>query len=376
MLQRIWAVMQKEIIETVRDRSTLAMLLIMPMLQLFLFGFAIDMNVDHIPTIVAAQSLDAASQEYVDALVTSGYFDVVEYAFNQDAVVQAIDEGRVQAGIVIPPDFGIDVERGRAQVLFLIDGSDLLTTQTAYNMASVIAQAHTADVMMEKIARSGMVIEGSGLPLDARARILYNPNVSQLWFVIPNIVAMVMQTQTMAMTAAAVVREREAGTIEQILVTPIRPAELMLGKVIPNIFIAVTNVLTIVALGVFVFGVPFQGSFWLFMGLSMIYVFSGLGLGLLISTIVKNAKQVQQIVMMMMFIGIVLGGFIFPRYTMPPLLYLLGNLFPLSFFIPISRGIITKGVTIGALWGDVIGLMIFSVVVMVVAARSFRQGLD
>ncbi len=351
------------------------MLLVMPMLQLFLFGFAIDMNVDHIPTIVAAQSLDAASQEYVDALVTSGYFDVVEYAFSQDAVVQAIDEGRVQAGIVIPPDFGIDVERGRAQVLFLIDGSDLLTTQTAYNMASVIAQAHTADVMMEKIERSGMSIEG-GLPLDARARILYNPNVSQLWFVIPNIVAMVMQTQTMAMTAAAVVREREAGTIEQILVTPIRPVELMLGKVMPNIFIAVTNVLTIVALGVFVFGVPFQGSFWLFMALSMIYVFSGLGLGLLISTIVKNTKQVQQIVMMMMFIGIVLGGFIFPRYTMPPLLYLLGNLFPLSFFIPIARGIITKGVTMGALWGDAIGLLIFSVAVMTLAARSFRQVLD
>ena len=375
MLQRIWAIIQKEIIQTLRDRSTLAMMLTMPMMQLFLFGFAIDMNVDHISTIVAAQSLDAASQDYVDAMLTSGYFDVVEYAFSQDEVVQAIDEGRVQAGIVIPPDFATRVERGEAQVLFLIDGSDLLTTQTAYNMASVIAQAHSADVMMEKIQRSGLVVEGE-LPLDTRARILYNPDVSQLWFVIPNIVAMVMQTQTMSMTAAAVVREREAGTIEQILVTPIRPGELMLGKIIPNILIAVINVLTIVVLGVFVFKVPFQGSFLLFMGLAMVYVFSGLGLGLLISTIAKNSKQAQQIVMMMMFIGIVLGGFIFPRYTMPLVLRLLGNLFPLSYFIPISRGIITKGVSIGALWGEAIGLLIYSVVVMTSAARTFRQGLD
>jgi len=375
MLQRIWAIIQKEIIQTLRDRSTLAMMLTMPMMQLFLFGFAIDMNVDHISTIVAAQSLDAVSQDYVDAMLTSGYFDVVEYAFSQDEVVQAIDEGRVQVGIVIPPDFATRVERGEAQVLFLIDGSDLLTTQTAYNMASVIAQAHSADVMMEKIQRSGLVVEG-GLPLDARTRILYNPDVSQLWFVIPNIVAMVMQTQTMSMTAAAVVREREAGTIEQILVTPIRPGELMLGKIIPNILIAVINVLTIVVLGVFVFKVPFQGSFPLFVGLAMIYVFSGLGLGLLISTIAKNSKQAQQIVMMMMFIGIVLGGFIFPRYTMPLVLRLLGNLFPLSYFIPISRGIITKGVSIGALWGEAIGLLIYSIIVMTVAARTFRQGLD
>ncbi|MCP4540342.1 MAG: ABC transporter permease [Chloroflexi bacterium] len=375
MLRRIWAVIQKEIIQTVRDRSTLGMLLIMPMLQLFLFGFAIDMNVDHIPLAIADQSFDAASQAYVDAMVTSGYFDVSEYVFSQADVVQAIDEGRVQGGIVIPPDFGTNVELGQAQVLFLVDGSDLITTQTAYNMASVIAQAHAADVMMEKVVRSGLAVDG-GLPLDARTRVLYNPDMSQLWFVIPNIVAMVMQTQTMAMTAAAVVREREAGTIEQILVTPIRSAELMIGKIIPNIFIAVTNVLTIVALGVFAFDVPFLGSFGLFMGLSMIYVFSGLGLGLLISTIAKNSKQSLQIIMMLMFIGIVLGGFIFPRFTMPPVLRLLGNLFPLSYFIPISRGIITKGVDITALWTQAIGMLIYSVVIMAVAARSFRQRLD
>jgi ABC-2 type transport system permease protein len=375
MAQRIWTVVQKEFIQIFRDKSTLGMMLLMPMLQLFLFGFAIDMNVDHIPIAVADQSLDAHSQAYVDAMVTSGYFDVVEYVFSQAEVVAAIDEGRVQAGLVIPVDFGASVERGEAQVLFLVDGSDLFTTQSAYNMASVIAQAHSAEVMMEKVQRAGLATDGE-LPLDARTRILYNPNMAQLWFVIPNVVAMVMQTQAMSMTAAAIVREREAGTMEQILVTPIRAGELMLGKIVPNTLIAVVNVLTIVALGVFVFGVPFQGSFALFAALSIIYVFSGLGLGLLISTVAENAKQVLQIVMTMMFIGIVLGGFIFPRYTMPPVLQWMGLLFPLSYFIPIARGVITKGVGLDALWGQALGLLIYSVIIMIAAARSFRQGLD
>ena len=375
MLKRTWAVLQKEFIQTLRDRSTLAIMLTMPILQLFLFGMAIDMNVDHIPLVVADQSLDVASQAYVDALVTSSYFDVVEYVPGQSDVVRVIDEGRAQAGLVIPPDFQASIDRSQAQALFLIDGSDLFTTQSAFNMASVIAQNHSAELLIEKIGRSGLASNG-GVPLDARTRVLYNPDMSPLWFAIPNIVAMLMQTQTMAMTAAAVVREREAGTIEQILVTPIRPGELMLGKIAPNIVIAIVNVLTVVMLGIFVFHVPFQGSVVLFAVLSGAYVFSGLGLGLLVSTIAKNAKQSQQMIMMMMFIGIVLGGYIFPRYTMPRVLQWLGNLFPMTHFIPISRGIITKGIGIDMLWGPAIGLLVYSVVAMVLAARSFKQGLD
>ena len=150
----------------------------------------------------------------------------------------------------------------------------------------------------------------------------------------------------------------------------------MNGKIVPNIVVAIINVLTVVGMGTLVFGVPFQGRFWLFFGLAMIYVFSGLGLGILISTIAKNQNQAQQLVMMMMFLGSVLGGYMFPRATMPPVLYTLGYLFPLTFFIPISRGIITKGVGIDALWGSVIGMVIYSVLIMVVATRAFRQGLE
>jgi ABC-2 type transport system permease protein len=207
-------------------------------------------------------------------------------------------------------------------------------------------------------------------------RILYNPNLDDLWFLVPGMASLILQTQSIALTAAAVVREREMGTIEQLLVTPIRPSELMLGKVAPNLVIALVNMLTIVGIGVFWFGVPFQGSFWLFLWLAFMYVFSGLGLGLLLSTISQNQKQAHQFAMLFMLLGLVLGGFIFPRYLMPPVIRILGNLFPLTYFIPIARGIVTKGIGIEHLWEQLAALVVYVVVVLFVSARAFRRGLD
>jgi ABC-2 type transport system permease protein len=214
------------------------------------------------------------------------------------------------------------------------------------------------------------------LPLDLRVRILYNPNLDDLWFLIPGMVATILQTQTITLTAASVVREREAGTIEQLLVTPIRPGELLLGKIVPNVAIAIVNMLTILAIGVFWFGVPFQGDFWLFSWLAFLYVFSGLGLGLLVSTISQNQKQSQQTAMLIMLIGLVLGGFMFPRYLMPPVIRVIGNLFPLTYFVPIARAIVTKGVGIEYLWEQVTALLIYIAVTMLLAIRAFKQGLD
>jgi ABC-2 type transport system permease protein len=377
MWQRIWSVIQKEFIQTFRDRRTLLIQLSIPLIQLVLFGYAITMNVQHIPTVVADQSRDAASRAYVSAMETSGFFDVVAHVSSQAAVIRAIDAGRAQLGIVIPPDFAAHVGSGDAQALLLVDGSNLFTSQSAYNAATAIAEAHAAEVLVEKLRRVGQVGESQSLmPLSALVRILYNPNLDDLWFVIPAMVAMILQTQSISMTAAAVVREREVGTIEQILVTPIRPLELMLGKIAPNMLIAMVNMLTIVGLGVFWFGVPFRGNFWLFLWLCFMYVFSGLGLGLLISTISQTQKQALQLIVSMMLLGTILGGFVFPRYTMPPAIRIIGNLFPLTYFIPISRAIITKGVGIESLSEQVAGLFIYIVVVMLAAARAFRQGLD
>jgi ABC-2 type transport system permease protein len=370
LLQRILAIIQKEFYQALRDRTTLAIMLSMPLLQLILFGYAISTNVRYIPTIVADQSLDQASRDFVGALVDSQYFVTAETAQNQAGVIAAIDAGRVQAGVVIPPDFAERIRRGDAQVLVLVDGSDLFTSQSAYNAASLIGQAQGAKIIME---RAG----AQSLPsLDALIRVLYNPDLKDLWFIIPGMIAMLLQTQTLTLTATAVVRERETGTIEQILVTPIRPFELMIGKIVPYLVIAMINMLTVIFLGVFWFKVPFQGSFWLFSGLALIYVFSGLGLGVLISTISQNQRQVQQLIMVVTTLGIVLGGFIFPRYAMPAPIRLLGNLFPLTYFIPISRGIMTKGIGFEIVAGDVLALLGYILVVVILASLAFRERLE
>jgi ABC-2 type transport system permease protein len=377
MFQRLLAIIQKEFIQTLRDRSTLLIMLTMPLLQLILFGYAINTNVRHIPTVVADQSLDQDSRSYLDDLVNSGYFDLVETASDQAAVLQAIDAGRVRAGVVIPPNFAQHVQRADAQVLFLVDGSDLFTSQSAYNAATLIGQSYAIKTVLTQADRAAQATELPNSPsLDVHIRILYNPDLLDLWFIIPGMVAMLLQNQTIVLTAAAVVRERERGTIEQILVTPIRPIELMLGKVMPYLAIAIVNMLTIIGLGVFWFKVPFQGSFWLYIGLTLLYIFSGLGLGLLISTVSQNQRQAQQLIMLISMVALVLGGFIFPRYTMPIAIRWIGNLFPMTYFVPISRGIVTKGVGLSVVAGESLALLVYCLAVIFMSSRTFRERLE
>ena len=377
MFQRILAIIQKEFQQVLRDRTTLIIMLTIPLMQLVLFGYAINTNVRHIPTVVADQSMDHASQAYLDDMVNSGYFDIVAIVPDQNGVIQAIDDGTARAGIVIPPDFAENVVRGDAQALVLVDGSDLFTSQSANAFATIIGQEHAINIVTQEIDRAGTTATQTTLPaLNALVRVLYNPDMKDLWFIIPGMVAMLLQTQALVLTAAAVVRERENGTIEQILVTPIRPIELMVGKIVPYVIIAMLNMFTVVGIGVYWFGVPFQGNFLLYILLAFLYVFSGLGLGLLISSISQNQRQAQQLMMLFMMVSLLLGGFIFPRYTMPPVIQAIGNLFPLTYFVPISRSIFTKGVGFSVVADQVLALVAYIVVVMTLAAITFRNRLD
>jgi len=377
MLKRIGAITQKEFILLVRDRGTLVLILLIPLIQLVLFAYAIHMDVKHISMVVADQSLDPASRSYLDDLVHSNYFDIVSTVQDQSQAVSVIDAGQARVGVVIPSDFSADVTRKDAKVLLLVDGSDPFTTQSAYNTLSAIAQQHDIQLVINRIAiSSGSGAAQSLSPLTAHIRTLYNPDLQDIWFLVPGLIAMLLQTQTITLTALAVVREREVGTIEQILVTPIRPIELMLGKTLPNLLIAVINMLTIVVVGTIGFGVPFQGNFLLYFILTIIYIFSGLGLGLLISSFSQNQRQAQQLTSMITFIGQVIGGFVFPRYAMPVLLQWISDLFPLTFFIPISRGIFMKGIGMEFLTGQVIALSFYVVVIVFLAARLFRQRMD
>jgi ABC-2 type transport system permease protein len=379
-LKRILAFTQKETIQIVRDWRTLVMILAMPIVMMFFFAYAVNLLIDHMPTAVADMSNDVQSRGFIEALELSGYFDAKMYVEDEEAVVRAIDEEMAKAGVVIPPDFAGQVERGTAQVLIIFDGSESLTVQTGYSAASAIAQARSVELLMQKAGQVGQsmsLLGGAGaLPISASTRVLYNPDLDGLIFMVPGIAAVLLQILTVAQVAMAVVRERELGTLEQLLVTPVRPIELIISKVVPNIFLTVVDTVIIVLVGVYWFDVPFQGSPWLFAWLSLLFIVSGLGLGLLISTVTQTQEQAQQLTAVLVMLTAMLTGMFYPRATMPPVVQAVGDLIPATYFTRIARGIITKGVGLSFMWRDVIVLAIYGAVVMGFAAVTFRKRLD
>lgn len=373
--KRVSALMRKEFIQLLRDWRTLALLLVAPILEMFLLAYAVSLTVDHIPTVIADLSLDTRSRDFVNALEISGFFDVALYVSGEVEVIRAIDEGRARAGVVIPPDFSVHIERGDAQVLLLLDGSDAFTLQSGYGAALAIAQTHATELMMEKISRRGAFDIGQ-LPISTFTRILYNPDMDDMTFIIPAMAAMLVQIVAVGMTAMSVVREREVGTIEQLLVTPVRPLELIVGKLTPNILIAAIDLACVILFGNLWFGVAFKGDLWLFVWLSLVFIISGLGLGLLVSTVTRTQKEAQQATAVLMLVAMMLSGFIYPRAPMPPLVRAVGNLIPLTYFNNIIRGIVTKGVGLTFIWHDALVLIGYAVLVMLLAALTFKKRLD
>jgi len=374
-LQRLWAIMLKEIIQTIRDWPKLLMIILLPVIELFLVAYMGDMQMEHIPMVVADLSLDTESRRLVAALESSNIFDAVMTVGSEVEVLRAIDEGMVYAGLVIPADLASAVDRGDAQVLILVDGSDSFVVQSSYVAAASIAQAYGMELMMEKVQRMGMD-SMIGAPIVTSARILYNPNMDSLIFLIPGLAAILLQLISVNATAMSVVREREHGTMEQILVTPTRPLELILGKMTPGILLVSIDLTIIIALGLYWFKVPFQGSIGLFLWLSVIFIVSGLGLGLLVSTIAGSQKQAQQQTSVLMLLTMMLTGLIYPRSTMPPVVQAVGSMIPATYFVRIARGIVTKGVGLTFLWRDVAVLVIYGVIILVIASGTFKKRLD
>jgi ABC-2 type transport system permease protein len=246
-----------------------------------------------------------------------------------------------------------------------VDGSDSYITNSAYSTINAISQTYAISL-----------IKLPANPLNMSVRILYNPDLNQLWFLVPGLLVALMQGITMNLTALAIVREREVGTIEALLVTPIRPIELMLGKTLPYLVVAFANMTSIFLFSTLAFGVPFQGNLLLFLFLSLIFAATGLGLGLAISTASQTQMQAQQLGGMFNFVGMFLAGFLFPAYALPVVLRIIGTIFPMTYFLPIVRGVFTKGVGLTAIWQPVAASIFLLVLILFAATRLFRQSLD
>ena len=374
MISRIASIVRKEFIQIGRDPRTLAIVLAMPAMQLLLFGYAINTVVDHLPTIVFDESRDANSRAFAMAFHNSGYFDLVGHAISRHEAMGAVDAGHAKVALMIPPDFGNQLLRGqRALAQLVVDGSDPNTTQAALFAAGVIAQAHATEVVADVAARAGRAEAVSGIEL--RPIVLYNPGMLSANFMIPGLIGLILQFQTLILTAFAIVRERERGTLEQLVVTPIRSWELMLGKILPYTVTAFAAVGVALAVGRFWFGVEIAGSLPLLIALSILFLLSSLGIGLLISTVSQTQTQAMQVAIFVMLPSVLLSGFMFPRESMPLIIQQLSLLIPLTYFLQILRGVILKGVGTEVLWPNVVPLAIFGLVVFALSANRFRKRL-
>ncbi|MCC7368274.1 MAG: ABC transporter permease [Chloroflexi bacterium] len=372
MGSRIAAIIQKELLQIRRDRRTLAIVLVLPVMQLLLLGYAINTVVDHLPTVVYDEARDPDSRALIAAFQNSTYFDIVGSALTRNEAVAAIDGGRAKVALLIPPRFGDDVLGGRVgQVQVLVDGSDPNVAQTALMAAGMVSQAQSASINASTIERLGRRSGAGGVEM--RPVVLYNPSMLSANFMIPGIIGMIMQFQTLILTAFAVVRERERGTLEQLIVTPIRPWELMLGKLLPYTGIAFIGATVALAAGWVLFGVEVAGSLPLLAALSVLFLIGSLGLGLLISTVSQTQGQAMQLAIFILLPTVLLSGFVFPRETMPWIVQQLGQVIPLTWYLQILRGIILKGVGFDVLWTSALPLAILSVTVFTLSAMRFQK---
>ena len=366
-MNRIRAIARKEVLHVIRDRRTLTLIVLMPIMQLTIYGYAINTDVKHLATVLYDEDHTPLSRRLVQAFEQSAYFDFTQRVQSPEALRRAIDKGRAKAGLHIPTDFAKELLAGRiAPLQLLIDGTDSNPANAALNTSQAIV---TAFMQQEHLLPIQV------LPIDFRPRMWYNPDLKSSFFMVPGLVGLLLQLLIPMITATAIVREKERGNIEQLLVTPIKPYELIIGKLIPYIVIGLCIAITIIAAARLLFHIPVRGNPLTLLALTMLFLTVCLGLGLFASTIADNQQQAAQIIMFFAAPSILLSGFIFPRETMPLPIFYLGYAIPLTYFVKIVRGIVLKGLGVYDLWEQVVPLTIMAVVIVALSIRTFHKRL-
>ncbi len=365
ILRGFGAIIYKELLQVRRDPSTRIVFMI-PIVQLIIFGFAIDMDIQHIRTVVCDLNRGIESRRLVERLANTQTFDLLGQVDNPEQVRRMIVAGKAKVGFIIPPEFASDLLKGKqALVQVLIDGSDSVVASNALQSSRSIALTQSSGGAPD----AGIQFSS----IDIRPRVLFNPDLLSARFYVPGLIAIILQIITTLLTAFAIVRERERGTLEQLVVTPVSKLALIIGKIVPYFFIGILESIFVLLIMRIVFGVNVEGSVFLLLSLSALFLLPALALGILISTVATNQGQAMQLGFLIILPSVLLSGFAFPRETMPFPIYLISCIVPATYYVQIVRGIILRGAGLWALWPQTLVLAGFAIVLVTLSAKRFRK---
>jgi len=372
MWERIWEIIRKEALQSLREPKMRFTLFLPPLIQLLIYGYAVNLDLEH--TRIAWMDMDRTpeSRDLGAAFAASRYFEVVALPGDEEQVQQLMDRSRVQAVIRVLPGFARDIERGETTgVQVLVDGTNSNTASLVSNYANLVVAGYSSQVLA---GRQGQKI---GLPVvTARSRVWFNPDLRSRNYFVPGTVVNIIMSVTLMLTALGLVREKEIGTMEQLMVTPIRPIELIMGKMIPFAFVGLIDLVLVTVGAIVIFDVPFRGSGLLLLVSSLLFLMTSLGVGLFISTISHNQQQAMMSSFFFSMPAFMLSGFTFPIRNMPPSIQALTYLNPVRYFMEIVRGIFLKGAGFAALWPQMAALAVYGVAILGLSAWRFHKRLD
>jgi len=374
-IRRIRAVAKKERLQILRDTRSLLLALGIPMLMLFLFGWALKLDVSDVKTVVFDQDRSSASRAFIERFDAVEYFDIVSCIDTYDEVERSLDRGDARAAVVIPKGFSEDIKAGRdVQIQLIADGTDALTAQVFIGYASAIVTDFSQDIISESLSRSGLA--GTGRPVNVSVRVWYNPELESKNFIVPGLIAVIMMVIAGLLTSLTVAREWERGTMEQLISTPITVPELVIGKLISYVELGFIDFVLSVLVGTLIFGVPLKGSVILLLALSVIFMIGAMSLGMFISITAKKQVMASQMAILATFLpSFLLSGFVFPIATMPLVLQGITFLVSARYFVTILKGIFLKGVGLEVLWIEGLLLCVFTAAMLALSMARFKKEL-
>jgi ABC-2 type transport system permease protein len=372
---RVWAVARKEFTHVIRDPRSLGMGIAIPMLLLVLFGYALTLDVDNVPLVVWDQSQSPASRQLVSGFLGSRYFLLRSHVHNYPEAEQAIDSGRALMALVIPRDFAGRIGSGRpAPVQIIVDGSDSNTATIAMGYADVVTLAYSRDVAVDTLRRTGGRMIHT--PLDLRPRVWFNADMESKNYIIPGLIAVIMMVIAALLTSLTVAREWESGTMEQLISTPLKGSELILGKLLPYFAIGMLDVLLAVVMGQFLFRVPLRGNVALLFAMAAIFLAGALSLGMVISIVTKSQLLASQLAMVLTFLpSFLLSGFMYAISNMPSVIQFVTYLIPARYFVTLLKGVYLKGIGLEILALEAVLLTVFGAAMVLFANMNFKKRL-